>query len=140
MIVAHTITMSTAASGTLRSPEKIGMNSKLATRLMANGTATSPGTLPWNARMKTNPKLPRIIGYRIIQIRLIVEGAGVHEGFAKLLYQSIQVIRCSFMRASSWSAPIVTVKIQYSLLDHQAAIPSLGRVAVLRKWLQIGRA
>src|SRR6185369_8340697 len=40
---AHTITMSTQASGMSRSPAKIGMNSRFATRLMAKGTATSSG-------------------------------------------------------------------------------------------------
>ena len=62
MIVAHTITMSTAANGTFRSPAKIGMNSRLATRLMANGTATFQPTLPRNACTNTNPKLTRMIG------------------------------------------------------------------------------
>ncbi len=33
-----------------------------------------------------------MIGYRIIQIRLMVDGEGVHDGFTKLLYHSIQVI------------------------------------------------
>jgi len=92
MIVAHTITMSTAANGTLLSPEKIGMKSRLATRLMAKGMATMRGTLPWNALMNTNPKLMRMSGYKIIQIRLMVAGAGVQEGFARELYQSIQFI------------------------------------------------
>ena len=46
MIVAQTITMSTAASGTLLSPEKIGMNNRLATRLMAKGMTTSWGIWP----------------------------------------------------------------------------------------------
>lgn len=45
MIVTHTITMSTAASDTLLSPEKIGMKRRFATRLMAKGTATSLRTL-----------------------------------------------------------------------------------------------
>src|SRR5271167_4789177 len=92
MIVGHTITMSTAARNTFRSPEKIGMKSRLAMRLMANGTATSRGTLPWNALTNTKPKLMRMIGYKIIQIRLMVDGAGVHDGFTKLSYHSIQVI------------------------------------------------
>jgi hypothetical protein len=38
------------------------------------------------------PKLTRIIGYKIIQIRLMVEGAGVHDGFTSELYHSIQVM------------------------------------------------
>jgi hypothetical protein len=42
--------------------------------------------------MNTKPKLMRMIGYRIIQIRLIVAGAGVHDGFVKLSYHSIQVV------------------------------------------------
>lgn len=61
-IVAHTIRMSAAASGTLRSPAKIGMNRRLATRLMANGTATFQPTIPRNASTNTNPKLTRMIG------------------------------------------------------------------------------
>jgi cold shock protein len=37
MIVAHTITMSTATSGTLLSPKKIGMNSRLAMLVAPEG-------------------------------------------------------------------------------------------------------
>jgi hypothetical protein len=62
MIVAHTIKMSTQATGTFRSPAKIGMNSTLATRLMANGRASFQPTLPRSVCMKTNPKLTRMIG------------------------------------------------------------------------------
>jgi hypothetical protein len=54
--------MSTQARGTFRSPEKIGMKSKLATRLTANGTATFQGTLRRIAWTKTNPKLATMIG------------------------------------------------------------------------------
>jgi len=35
-----------------------------------------------------NLKLMRMIGYRIIQIRLMVEGGGVHDGFGSELYHS----------------------------------------------------
>jgi uncharacterized protein YbjT (DUF2867 family) len=62
MIVTHTIRMSAAASGTLRSPAKIGMNSRLATRFMANGRATFQPTLRRTACTNTNPKLTRMIG------------------------------------------------------------------------------
>src|SRR4051812_24660660 len=92
MIVAHTIRMSAHASGTLRSPAKNRMNSRLATMLMANGTPTFPPTLPRSDGTKTNPKLTTMIGQRIVQIRLIVDGAGVHDGFTSELDHSIQVM------------------------------------------------
>src|ERR1700678_4303778 len=59
IIVAQTIRMSTQASGTFRRPAKIGMNIRLATRLMANGRATFQPTLPRNAWMNMKPKLMR---------------------------------------------------------------------------------
>ena len=62
MSVDHTITMSTAASGTLLSPEKIGMNSRLARRLTANGTARLRGAFPWNTLKNTKPKLIAMTG------------------------------------------------------------------------------
>ena len=40
--------MSAVASGRFRSPENIGVKSKLATRLMMNGNATSHGNFPRN--------------------------------------------------------------------------------------------
>src|SRR5512136_194441 len=92
MIVAHTIKMSTQAKGTFRKPEKIGMKSRFAARLMPNGIPTTQDTLPLNDCTKTNPKLTRMIGYRIVQIRLMVAGAGVHDGFVNELYHSIQVM------------------------------------------------
>ncbi|HEY3324242.1 MAG TPA: hypothetical protein VGP72_27570 [Planctomycetota bacterium] len=51
-----------AASGTFLRPEKIGMNSRLARRLAANGMATIHGTLPRNAWTNTKPKLATITG------------------------------------------------------------------------------
>ena len=60
--VTHTITMSAAASETFRNPAKLGMNSRLATRLTANGNATRHGNFVRNASTRTNPKLPMMTG------------------------------------------------------------------------------
>ena len=62
MIVAHTISMSTADSGTFLSPEKNGMNKLFAIRLIAKGMAITEPTLPRKACTNTNPKLVTITG------------------------------------------------------------------------------
>ncbi len=109
MIVAHTITMSAADSGTFLIPEKNGMNKMFATRLMANGKAIIQPTLLRNAITNTNPKLTTITGYRIVQISPMMAGEGVHDGLASELYHVIQSIGCnsSFVWASSLRSAFV---------------------------------
>ena len=48
-----------------RRPNWIGVKITLATRLMANGTATHQGALPRNACTNTKPKVTRMIGYNL---------------------------------------------------------------------------
>lgn len=59
---------------------------------MANGNATTHGSLRRIACTNTNPKLTTVIGYRIVQIRRMLAGEGAQEGFARELYQAIQGI------------------------------------------------
>ena len=60
--------------------------------VIANGTATNLRTLSRNAFKKTNPKLVKMIRYKIVQIRKLVDGAGVQLGLLSELFQSIQGI------------------------------------------------
>lgn len=45
-----------------------------------------------------------MIGYKITQIRVMVPGAGVHAGFAKLSYHCIQVIGHAVVSGAGRSA------------------------------------
>src|SRR5207244_300514 len=90
-----------AASGRFRSPNWIGVKIRFATRLMANGNATCHGTFRRNAWTNTKPKLTTIIGYRICQISPMVEGAGVHDGLIRPLYQVSQSIPTPVFFSSS---------------------------------------
>jgi hypothetical protein len=90
-IVTHTIKISRVASGIFFSPKNIGLNRRLAIRLIIKITPIVQESFPLNAFTRTYTNETTIIGYRIDQIIPMVLPGGVHEGFISASYQALHV-------------------------------------------------